>query len=48
MLERGFALVLDAKGAPIRAAKAIKPGDEMALRFADGTSDAIAKSKAKA
>jgi exodeoxyribonuclease VII large subunit len=48
VLERGFALVLDAKGAPIRAAKAIKPGEEMALRFADGTIDAIAKSKAKA
>ncbi|NBU14921.1 MAG: exodeoxyribonuclease VII large subunit, partial [Alphaproteobacteria bacterium] len=48
VLERGFALVLDAKGAPIRAAKAIKPGDELALRFADGTIDAIAKSKSKA
>jgi exodeoxyribonuclease VII large subunit len=48
VLERGFALVLDAKGAPIRATKAIKPGDEMALRFADGTIDAIAKSKSKA
>jgi len=48
VLERGFALVLDAKGTPIRAAKAIKPGDEMALRFADGTIDAIAKSKSKA
>ncbi|MEI6572648.1 MAG: exodeoxyribonuclease VII large subunit [Alphaproteobacteria bacterium] len=48
VLERGFALVIDAKGAPIRAAKAIKPGDEMALRFADGTIDAIAKSKPKA
>jgi exodeoxyribonuclease VII large subunit len=48
VLERGFALVLDAKGAPIRAAKTIKSGDELALRFADGTIDAIAKSKSKA
>lgn len=48
VLERGFALVLDTKGAPIRAAKAIQPGDEVALRFADGTIDAIAKSKSKA
>ena len=48
VLERGFALVLDAKGAPIRGAKAIKSGDELALRFADGTIDAIAKNKSKA
>ena len=48
VVEIARALVIDAKGAPIRAAKAIKPGDEMALRFADGTIDAIAKSKPKA
>ena len=48
VLERGFALVLDTNGAPIRAAKAIKPGDVVALRFADGRIEAIAKDKAKA
>jgi exodeoxyribonuclease VII large subunit len=48
VLERGFALVLDPKGAPIRSAKAIKTGDELGIRFADGTIDAIAKGKAKA
>ena len=48
VLERGFALVLDPQGAPIRSAKAIKTGDELGIRFADGIIDAIAKGKAKA
>jgi exodeoxyribonuclease VII large subunit len=36
VLERGFALVSDAAGHPITAASAIKPGDRLRLRLADG------------
>jgi len=36
VLERGFALVSDAAGHPITTASAIKPGDRLRLRLADG------------
>ena len=36
-LERGFAIVSDASGAPIARADTITPGDDLALRFADGS-----------
>ena len=36
VLKRGFALVLDAAGEPVRSAAAVKPGDALAVEFADG------------
>jgi exodeoxyribonuclease VII large subunit len=36
VLARGFALVRDAKGAPVVAAGAISPGQALRLTFADG------------
>jgi exodeoxyribonuclease VII large subunit len=36
VLARGFALVRDAKGAPVVAAGAIAPGQPLRLTFADG------------
>ena len=36
VLERGFALVADAEGKPVTSAKALQPGDQVALRFAEG------------
>jgi len=42
ILERGFALVFDAKGALIRRAQAVTPGQELRLRFADGALTAAA------
>ncbi|MBM3594160.1 MAG: exodeoxyribonuclease VII large subunit, partial [Alphaproteobacteria bacterium] len=36
VLARGFALVRDAKGAPVVAAGAIVPGQPLRLTFADG------------
>ncbi len=42
VLARGFALVRDAAGAPVRAAAAISPGDLLNLEFADGTVAATA------
>ena len=40
VLERGFALVADAKGKPVTSAKALQPGDQVALRFAEGAARA--------
>jgi exodeoxyribonuclease VII large subunit len=36
VLARGFALVTNAKGAPIQSAAAVTPGAALNLRFADG------------
>lgn len=36
VLERGFALVRDAAGAPVMEAAALAPGDAIAIRFRDG------------
>ena len=40
ILERGFALVADAEGKPVTSAKALQPGDQVALRFAEGAARA--------
>ncbi|HEY4193337.1 MAG TPA: exodeoxyribonuclease VII large subunit, partial [Mesorhizobium sp.] len=42
ILERGYALVLDAAGALVKRAADIKPGEMLELRFADGAAAAIA------
>ncbi len=42
ILDRGYALVLDASGALIRRAAGVKPGEALKLRFADGAAAAIA------
>jgi exodeoxyribonuclease VII large subunit len=43
VLERGFAIVLDPSGAPIKRAVAIARGDDLTLRFQDGDVQAVAK-----
>jgi exodeoxyribonuclease VII large subunit len=48
VLERGFALVADAKGAPLTSAAAIAPGAALRLRFADGEVAASADRPRKA
>ncbi|HEY4193252.1 MAG TPA: exodeoxyribonuclease VII large subunit [Mesorhizobium sp.] len=42
ILERGYALVLDAAGALVKRAVDIKPGEMLELRFADGAAAATA------
>lgn len=42
VLERGFAIVLDPSGTPIKRAAAIAPSDELTLRFQDGDVQAVA------
>lgn len=42
VLERGFALVRDEAGAPLRSAAAIGVGQTIAIEFADGRVDAVA------
>jgi len=42
VLARGFALVTDEAGAPIRSAATVTAGDALAIAFADGKVDAIA------
>jgi exodeoxyribonuclease VII large subunit len=42
VLERGFVMVADRTGAPLTSAKAVKPGADLSLRFADGTVRATA------
>jgi exodeoxyribonuclease VII large subunit len=46
VLARGYALVRDAEGAPLRNAKAVKPGEHLALEFSDGTVGATADGEA--
>ncbi|MBN8997831.1 MAG: exodeoxyribonuclease VII large subunit, partial [Rhizobiales bacterium] len=36
VLARGFALVTDAAGTPLRSAAAVAPGDALAIEFQDG------------
>ncbi|CAN7604030.1 exodeoxyribonuclease VII large subunit [Phyllobacterium sp. LjRoot231] len=43
VLERGFALVLDPSGTPIKRAAAVSGGDDLTLRFQDGEVQAVAK-----
>ena len=42
VLERGFALVRDAKGRPLRSAKAVSANDVLDIEFADGRVPAVA------
>jgi exodeoxyribonuclease VII large subunit len=42
VLERGFALVMDANGTLVRSASAISSGDELRLKFRDGDAGAVA------
>jgi exodeoxyribonuclease VII large subunit len=46
VLKRGFALVRDAAGQPLRAAAAVSPGAKLEIEFADGRVDATADSSA--
>jgi len=48
VLRRGFALVRDAAGQPVKSAAAVGPGDALAIEFADGSVDAIASGDAPA
>ncbi|WP_157020311.1 exodeoxyribonuclease VII large subunit [Mesorhizobium xinjiangense] len=41
VLERGFALVHDASGAPVKRAAALSAGDAVSLEFADGRAGAV-------
>ncbi len=41
VLERGFALVHDASGAPVKRAAALSAGDAVSLEFADGSTGAV-------
>ena len=43
VLARGFALVRDGAGAPLRSAAAIGPGARLQIEFSDGRVDAIAR-----
>ncbi len=42
VLERGFALVRDTEGHPVRSARAVTPGAALDIEFADGRAAAIA------
>ena len=42
VLARGFALVRDANGRPLRRVSELEPGDRMSLQFADGYMPAVA------
>ena len=44
-LARGFALIGDLRGTPVTAAKALKTGDDLTIRFYDGTVDAMVTGK---
>lgn len=44
VLERGFALVLDAKGSVVRTSASVASGDALTLRFKDGETGAVATS----
>jgi exodeoxyribonuclease VII large subunit len=48
ILERGYALVLDASGNLVRRAVEVRPGETLELRFADGAAAAIAAGSAGA
>jgi len=42
VLERGFALVLDGKDAPVKRAAEVKPGQTLQIKFADDLVEAVA------
>ena len=42
VLARGYALVTDGAGAPVTAARSVRPGMDLRLRFADGEARAVA------
>lgn len=44
VLARGYALVRDSAGDPIRSSKGIAPGTALGIQFGDGTIDAVASS----
>jgi len=48
VLERGFVLVTDSRGAALASAAAVKPGASLRLRFADGEVRATAQGKTEA
>jgi exodeoxyribonuclease VII large subunit len=41
VLKRGYALVRDEEGAPVKGAASLGPGRAIAIEFADGTVDAV-------
>lgn len=41
VLERGFVVVHDASGAPVKRAAGLSAGDQVALQFADASTDAV-------
>lgn len=45
ILDRGYALAVDAEGVVLRGAAGCKPGDKVSVMFADGVLDCIVKSK---
>lgn len=45
ILDRGYALAVDADGVVLRGAAGCKPGDKVSVMFADGVLDCIVKSK---
>jgi len=47
VLERGFVLVRDKSGAPVTEAAALKPGEKISLRFADGERSATTDGEAQ-
>ena len=47
VLSRGFALVRDGDGQPLRAAAAVQPGMPLDIEFADGRVGATAQSVSK-
>jgi exodeoxyribonuclease VII large subunit len=48
VLSRGFALVRDGGGRPLRTAAAVRPGMALAIEFADGRVGAVADGADKA
>ncbi|MRN66051.1 exodeoxyribonuclease VII large subunit [Brucella sp. 10RB9213] len=43
VLERGFAVVFDAQGKPVKQAGAVSPGDALSVRFRDGDVGVVAR-----
>lgn len=43
VLERGFAVVFDAQGKPVKQAAAVSPGDALSIRFRDGDVGVVAR-----
>ncbi len=48
VLERGFAVVFDAEGRPVKRAAAVSGGDALSIRFRDGDVSAVARGEAPA